>query len=183
MLIHKTHSKKDLCNIIKTFNINIPDPSLHKKKLLLTLLKKEILTLEEIEPELDIYMFYNLVDLKCFLHSCNPKKLLSIKEKNHVILSCKRLQQFIYNSYFIGSSSFNSIEEVEELAKFIEPYGDIPSVRRACKGLNKHPNHVFNLNPKISKQTLRELEKRELYKIKYPMKLGIKTGSFCLTFD
>lgn len=182
MLIHKTHSKKDLCNIIKTFNINIPDPNLHKKKQLLTLLKKEILLIEEIEPELDVYMFYNLVDLKNYLSSCNPKKVLSIKEKNHVILSCKRLQQFIYNNYSLDRSTFNSIEEIEELARYIEPYGDIPSVRRACKGLN-NSNHDFNLNPKISKQTLRELEKRELYKKKFPQKLEIKTGSFTINFD
>ena len=183
MLIHKTHSKKDLVNIIKTFNIKIPDPSLHKKKQLLTLLKKELLLLDEIEPELDIYMFYNLVDLKNYLSSCNPKKVLSIKEKNHVILSCKRLQQFIYNNYNIDNSSFDNIKEVNDLAEFIEPYGDIPSVRRACKGLNNNPYHEFNLNPKISKQTLRELEKRELYKIKYPNKLEVKYGSFHITFD
>ena len=183
MMIHKTHSKKDLVNIIKTFKINIPDPALHKKKSLLTILKKEILTIDEIEPELDIYMFYNLVDLKNYLSSCNPKKLLSIKEKNHVILSCKRLQQFIYNNYFIESSSFNSIEEVESLAIFIEPYGDIPSVRRACKGLNKHPSYEFNLNPKISKQTLREIEKREQYKKKYPMQLIINKSPFTIKFE
>tara|TARA_R110001592_G_scaffold341674_2_gene631006 strand:+ start:14018 stop:14569 length:552 start_codon:yes stop_codon:yes gene_type:complete len=183
MLIHKTHSKKDLINIIKNFNINIPDPSLHKKKQLLTLLKKELLTMEEIEPELDIYMFYNLVDLKTFLSSCNPKKLLSIKEKNNVIMICKRLQQLVNNNYIIESSSFKDIEEVERLGKFIEPYGDIPSVRRACKELNKHPNRIFKFEPIISKQTLRELEKRAEYKKKYPIKLEVRTGSFTISFD
>jgi len=183
MLIHKTHSKKDLINIIKTFNINIPEPNTHKKKQLLTLLKKELLTLDEIEPELDVYMFYNLVDLKTYLSSCNPKKLLSIKDKNNVILTCKRLQQFIYNNYIIESSSFKDIDEVYRLGKYIEPYGDIPSVRRACKGLNNCTYYEFNLTPIISKITARELDKRAEYKKKYPIKIEIKTGTFTISFD
>ncbi len=63
MLIHKTHSKKDLCNIIRTFNISIDDPEKLKKKELIRTLVYKFKYIDEIEPDLDFYMIYNLVDL------------------------------------------------------------------------------------------------------------------------
>lgn len=183
MLIHKTHSKKDLCNIIRTFNISIDDPEKLKKKELIRTLVYKFKYIDEIEPDLDFYMIYNLVDLKTYLYNCNPKKILSIKDKNEVILICKRIQQYINNNYIVNHSSFNSIDEIQKTAKYIEPYGDIPSVRRACKCLNNHPDKIFNLQPKISKQTLRELEKRAEYKKKYENKLIVKYGKYLVQFD
>ena len=183
MFIHKTHSKKDLCNIIKIFNININEPEKFKKKDLIKELIIQFNFIDEIEPELDYYMFYNLVDLKTYLYNCNPKKLLSIKEKNNVILTCKRIQQYINNNYSIERSSFNNINDVHTMSKFIEPFGDIPSVRRACKGLNNCPDNLFNLQPKISKQTARELEKKEEYKKKYQTKLEVNYGKFFIEFS
>ena len=183
MFIHKTHSKKDLCNIIKTFKINIDEPESFRKKDLIKELISQFKFIDEIEPELEYYMFYNLVDLKTYLYNCNPKKLLSVKEKNNVILTCKRIQQYILNNYSIQFSSFSDIDELNKVAKYIEPYGDIPSVRRACKCLNNHPNNLFNLQPKISKQTARELEKKAEYKKKYENKLTVTFGKFFVSFD
>ena len=183
MFIHKTHSKKDLCNIIKTFNIKIEEPEKLRKKDLIKEVISEFRFIDEIEPELEYYMFYNLVDLKSYLYNCNPKKILSIKEKNNVILTCKRIQQYIFNSYSIDHSSFNDVNEIHKVAKYIEPYGDIPSVRRACKGLNDCPNKIFKLNPNISKQTARELEKKAEYKKKYEVKITVEFGKFLITFD
>ena len=112
MFIHKTRSKKDLCNIIKTFKINIDEPESFRKKDLIKELVSEFRFIDEIEPELEYYMFYNLVDLKTYLYNCNPKKLLSVKEKNNVILTCKRIQQYILNNYSIQSSSFSDMDEL-----------------------------------------------------------------------
>ena len=183
MLIHKTHSKKDLINIIKTFKINIDNPDKLLKKELIKNIIQQFKFIDEIEPELEIYMFYNLVDLKTYLYNCNPKKLLSIKEKNNVILSCKRIQQYVFNHYIISNSSFKDMDEIYELANYIEPYGDIPSVRRACKGLNNHQDKIFNLNPIISKQTARELEKKAEYKKTYQNKLEVNYGKYYVSFD
>ncbi len=183
MFIHKSHSKKDLVNIIETFKICINDPKQYKKKELLKILNMKLDELEEIEPELTYYMFYNIIELKDYLGKCNPKKLLSIKEKNHVILLCKALQQYINNNYILEQSTFTSTDEIYKIAKEIEPYGDIPSVRRACKGLNNHPCKIYKIDPYISKQTQAELNRRAEYKKKYPTKLIYKKGKFLVTFD
>ena len=75
MFIHKSHSKKDLNNIIETFNINIDNPRQYKKKQLLRLLTKELNEMDEIIPETKYYLFYNIIELKDYLNSCNPKKI------------------------------------------------------------------------------------------------------------
>ena len=183
MFIHKSHSKKDLNNIIETFNINIENPKQYKKRELLFLLKKELDEMEEIEPETKYYLFYNIIELKNYLSQCNPKKLLSIKEKSDIILHCKELQQYIKNGYNIEYSVFDNEKQIHDLCKYIQPYGDIPSVRKALWKLKKHPLNIFNYEPKISKQTQAELDRRELLKCKYPKKLIINHGSFYVSFD
>ena len=183
MFIHKSHSKKDLNNIIETFKINIENPKQYKKKELLRLLTKELDEMDEIEPETKYYLFYNIIELKDYLSQCNPKKLLSIKEKSEIILHCKEIQQYIRNGFQIDYSIFDSEDEIHKLCKYIQPYGDIPSVRKALWKLQKHPMNKFNYEPKISKQTQAELDRRELLKCKYPKKLTISSGKFLVTFD
>jgi hypothetical protein len=183
MFIHKSHSKKDLNNIIETFKIKIDNPKQYKKKQLLRLLTKELNEMDEIEPETKYYLFYNIIELKDYLASCNPKKLLSIKDKSEIILHCKEIQQYIRNGFNIEYSIFNSEDELHKLCKYIQPYGDIPSVRKALWKLMKHPQNIFNYPPTISKQTQAELDRRELLKCKYPKKLTIATGKFYVSFD
>ena len=183
MFIHKSHSKKDLFNIIETFKINIDNPRQYKKKELLKNLKKELNVMEEIEPETKYYMFYNIIELKDYLSQCNPKKLLTIKEKTQIILHCKELQQYIKNGYNIEYSIFENEKQIHDLCKHIQPYGDIPSVRKALWKINKHPLNLFNYQPTISKQTQAELDRREVLKTKYPIKLTVQTGKFVVSFD
>ena len=49
--------------------------------------------------------------------------------------------------------------------------------------MNYHPNNLFNLQPKISKQTARELEKKAEYKKKYENKLTVTFGKYLVLFD
>jgi hypothetical protein len=183
MFIHKSHSKKDLNNIIETFKINIPNNREYKKKELLKLLTKELDVMDEIEPETKYYLFYNIIELKDYLSSCNPKKLLSIKEKSEIIMHCKEIQQYIKNGFHLEYSIFESDEEIDKLCRYIQPYGDIPSVRKALWKLKKHPLNKFKYEPKISKQTQAELDRRELLKCKYPKQLTHTTGKFFISFD
>lgn len=183
MFIHKSHSKKDLNNIIETFKINIDNPKQWKKRELLRLLTKELDVMEEIEPDTKYYLFYNIIELKDYLSSCNPKKLLSIKEKTEIILHCKEIQQYIKNGFNIEYSIFENEDELHKLCKYIQPYGDIPSVRKALWKLKKHPLNIFNYEPTISKQTQAELDRRNLIKNKYPKHLTLTHGKFLINFD
>ena len=182
-MIHKSHSKKELCDIIKTFEIDIDQPETMKKKQLVKRLSSELDIIDIIKPELDRYVFYNLIDLKEFLGTCNPKKRLTIKQKNDVILDCRKIQQYIKSDYIVKGSSFSSIEDIHELATSLLHAGDIPSVRRMCRDLNKDPKTMVPFHPLLSRQTKRELEIRENLKKRYSQKLEVKTGYFALSFS
>ena len=129
------------------------------------------------------YLFYNIIELKDYLSQCNPKKLLSVKQKSEIIMNCKEIQQYIRNGYNIDYSIFNDEEEIHKLCKYMQRYGDIPSVRKALWKLNKHPSNKFNYEPIISKQTQAELDRRDLLKVKFPKKLTIETGKFYIDFS
>ena len=182
-MIHKSHSKKELVNIISLCKLDIKNPRQYKKKDLLIILKKELESLNEIEPELSTYLFHNIIDLKHYLMNCNPKKLLTIKQKNEVIKNCKRIQQYIRNNYILKSSTFDNIIDIYDLAETLQPYGDIPSVRRVCKGLNHDPNKIKIIVPIISAITQKELKDKETYKKTYEIKVEVKYGRFFISFD
>tara|TARA_R100000951_G_scaffold110190_1_gene107994 strand:+ start:1223 stop:1771 length:549 start_codon:yes stop_codon:yes gene_type:complete len=182
-MIHKSHSKKELCEMIKVFDIDIETPETLKKKQLVKKLELQLNVMDEIKPELDRFCFYNFIDMKHFLENVNPKKRLSIKEKNDVILKCRKIQQYIKNGYILNMTIFNNREEVYDLADTLLHGGDIPSVRRMCRELNKDPHSNRKFSASLSKQTKRELEIRTQLKEKYSKKLEVKYGEFILSFS
>lgn len=184
VVIHKSHSKKDLLNIIQIFKFDIGNTDKLKKKDIVKRLQQYILLLDKIEPELEVYMFFDIIELKQFLCNCNPKKVLTIKEKNNVINICKKIKNYCYNKYELSVSLYDDYDEILKDAKYIEPYGDIPSVRKVCNLLNKDIYYNFNLSPKMSKQTIKELENKRLMKeIKNPVSLRIIRKHIILNFD
>ena len=68
------------------------------------------------------------------------------------------------------------------MAHSIKVYGDIPSVRRMCRELNKDNKLIDKLVPVISDITKRELELKKQYKTKYCQKLQLHHGKFVLSF-
>jgi predicted phosphoadenosine phosphosulfate sulfurtransferase len=81
-------------------------------------------------------------------------------------------------------SKYKSLKELEDDADYIKQFGDIPSVRRACKLLNKDPkfkNTTFN--PRITPQTQKKLEERMELKQNVCQSLQREQGEICVTFD
>lgn len=181
--IHKSHSKKELCDIIRTFEIPIDNPTSMKKSKLLKELSSQLELMDTIKPELDRYVFYNYIDMIQFLKECNPKKVLTVKEKNDVILNCRKVQQYIRNLFDIRGTQFTDKQSVYNMVDSLVLYGDIPSVRRVCRDINKDPYKPHKFNAVMSKQTKRELEIRGKLKQTYSQKLEVKSGSFVLSFS
>tara|TARA_R110002167_G_C12404371_1_gene627271 strand:- start:174 stop:716 length:543 start_codon:yes stop_codon:yes gene_type:complete len=180
MFIHKSHSKNELVKINNIFKLNIVNPKSHKKIVLSKLLLDVLESLSEIEPN-EEYCIFNIIDLKMYLITCNPRKVLSIKEKNQVIMICKKLKHYARNGYDLHATDYNSIYEVMDDASYISKYGDIPSVRKACKELNM--NHRYNYVPTISPIVQKELQLKDKYKQQKIYKLEVKRGNIILKFD
>ena len=182
MIIHKSHSKNDLVKIIENLKINVPNPRQYKKVDLSALLSYELNIVDNLNFREDS-MFMNIIDLKYFLTSCNPTKLLTIKEKNNVINICKKIKHFCRNGYDIKITDYKSLNHLFNDADYIKGYGCIPSVRKCLKELNKYPDKpcewVANIPPHIKL----ELDKKEKLKKQGNIPFKVTHGKYVISFD
>ena len=185
-MINKTHSKKDLIKINNTFDCGIINANQYKKNELSKRLETIIWNMEKIEPN-DEYCFSNLIDLKYYLMNTNPKKLLTIKQKNELILNCKRIKHYCNNSFELSKTEFTSKEEVFALAQECSMFADIPSVRKMIKSLNADPDKLFTIVPNISKPMIKEIELKKKLKNTSSIALIVKRAPpgkpFIVSFD
>lgn len=183
-MFHKSHSRKDMLDIIKLFKLPIEDADDYNKKdlseKLFICLYKDI---EYIEADKHYYGIDNLHDLKEYLIKPNQKKILSIKDKNEIIKISKLIIQYCKVGYCTELSYFNTIDEIYCEARRIAQFGDIPSVRRMCQLINKNPHSKEIVIPVVSKKIQRELEIKQLTQKKVFSMLTVKNKKVILSFD
>tara|TARA_R110000823_G_scaffold314455_1_gene443656 strand:+ start:11941 stop:12504 length:564 start_codon:yes stop_codon:yes gene_type:complete len=174
MLIHKSHSKTDLIELINLLELPIVFSHQDNKKDIQD--KLNDLLNENFKIKDNYYNIENKTLLKTYLSEHNPKKILTTKEKNNVMNIAKYIIQYTKSNYCLENSKYNSYQEIQDDMDYIKQFGDIPSVRRCCRLLNldiNFANIVFK--PLISPQVQLELEEKKLQKIiKYDYKLIIR---------
>ena len=183
MIIEKSHSKADLIDLINLLELNIVFSHQDNKKdiqdKLIELLESDILIKK------NYYKIENKDGLVNFLTKKNPKKILSIKEKNHVMQISKNIINYCKGGYSIETCLiYNNIKDISDDLDYIKQFGDIPSVRRACKLIKQCPLLSMNdYNPLISPQVQKRLdEKKRVKNIQYAS-LKIKRGTIILKFN
>ena len=168
MQIHKSHSKTDLIDLIINLDLKVVFSHQDNKKdiqnKILELLKKP---LPKIKP--NFYHIENKDGLLLYLQNPNPKKSLSIKEKNSVMMLCKHIIQYCKNNYDLEYTKYNNIKELQDDMDFIKQFGDIPSVRRCCRLMNDDVKfNGIKFVPLISPQVKKVLdEKKTIKKVRY----------------
>lgn len=159
--IHKSHSKTDLIDLINDINLPIVFSHQDNKK---NIQDKYLKLITEHGVGFKInHNFYNIetIDgLINYLEKPNPKKPLSIKEKQNVMLICKHIINYCKNSYDIENSKYGSLNDIIDDMDFIKQFGDIPSVRRCCRLMNKHPTLESNFKPLLSPQCKKVLDEK-----------------------
>lgn len=183
MIIEKSHSKADLIDLINLLELKVVFSHQDNKKdiqdKLIELLESDILIKK------NYYKIENKEGLINFLTKKNPKKILSIKEKNDVMQICKNIINYCKGGYSIDSCDvYNNIKDISDDLDYIKQFGDIPSVRRACKLIKLCPVLGMNdYNPLISPQVQKRLdEKKKVKTIQYAT-LKIKREKIILKFD
>jgi Na+/phosphate symporter len=146
MVIHKTHTKKDLVEVVDVFEFHdaIENVSDLNKECLSSLLSLHLRTIDKIKPDLTYFDCQDLEDLREYLKNPSPKQVLSIKEKDLIIDKAKKL--IFYSKicqYSLSATTYDTIEEVIKDASLVRKYGDIPTCRRAIKLLNGD-NKILN---------------------------------------
>lgn len=166
MLIHKSHSKTDIIDLINNLGLKIVFSHQDNKKdlqsKLLNLLSQNIIIKD------NFYKIENKDGLIQFLTNVNPKKTLTIKEKNNVMMLCKHIIQYCKNNYDLEYTKYNEIKELQDDMDFIKQFGDIPSVRRCCRLMNNDPKFIgYKFVPFISPQAQKELDEKKVVKTKH----------------
>jgi len=163
MIIHKTFSKQDLVDLINDLNLPITHSHQDNKKSLqgkfIECLKKDI-TIDK-----NFYNLENKEQLIHYLENSNSRKVLTIKEKDQVMKTCKRIIQYCKSNYDITITEYNTTQDIIDDMNWIKQYGDIPSVRRCCKLMDLDIKMGgLSFKPLISPQVKRELDAKKKVK-------------------
>lgn len=172
-LIHKSHSKNDLIDLINLLHLPVVFSHSDNKKTIHE--KLDSLLKTDFEIKKNYYNIENKDGLKVFLSNKNPKKVLTIKEKQEVMSIAKFIINYCKSGFNIESSmKYNTYQEIKDDMDYIKQFGDIPSVRRCCKLLRDDINMKEMFSPLISPQVQKELEDKSFSKVQHLKILKIR---------
>jgi hypothetical protein len=182
MKIHNTHSRKELFDIITIFQLPIPNKNDFNKAQIQMRIIECLDYFDKINPETEYFFIETKEELISYLENPNPNKVLTIKEKDDVMMRAKKIINYSRNNYFLMPSSYMSFDNVYNDAVKISQYGGIPSVRKAIELLNKDPKLAYQIELKIPKRVENQIKKKKTLK-QSSIPLYIKRGQFTITFD
>jgi hypothetical protein len=186
MIVHKSHSKTDLIDLINHLNLNIQFSHQDNKKNIQDKLLEFIKG--DFKIDNNFFKINDKTELISYLQNQNPKKILSIKQKNDVMLVCKYIISYCKNNYDLSFTKYKKYQDLIDDMDYIKQFGDIPSVRRCCrlmKGDIKAGGR--NFKPLISPQVQKELDEKKSVKGNSLYVLTIRYATeeepIILTFD
>ncbi len=184
-IIDKSHSKKELLFLIDYFNIPTGLSQKNNKYEIATNLWDIISKLDYISiPKENQYLINDVKDLRKYLKTRNPKKVLSVKEKDAITFKANKVIHYCKNGYNITESFFEDMIELYDTASHISKYGDLPIVRKAVNLIMYDPKKLYNIKLNISPDMMNELHVRKKLKTKAKhIKCDIKHGIFVIDFD
>lgn len=184
-MIHKSHSKTDLIDIINYCGVPIVFNHSNNKKSLHDKFSDLFKTNTDLTLEPNHFKLSSLSDLKFYLLKPNPKKQLSIKEKQDVMRIAKSIIYYSQNGYDIHlSPHYFDTQTILDDMLYIKGFGDIPSVRRACRLMSHDPKFTGQVfNPLISPQVLKILDDKLLMKNKKPCRYTFERKVVVIHFE
>ena len=185
--IDKSHSKKDLKEIIEIFYFQYQPifdeyEDMNKNQLVNAIIN-HLNNIENIVPDFDILLIKDKYELIEYLETPNQDKILSIKEKNNIMKLSKRIISFVKNGCSISASSFKDEEHLNKSCNVIKEHGNIPTCRRAISLMNKSFSFHNKYKLNISKRVQRELINKKDIKLECINKFKVTTGSFIISFN
>jgi len=182
MSIHKSFTKKDLLEIITTFDIPIDDAKSYNKSDLGFELSN-VLDFFEIQYHPDYPDFYKTIDLQRYLQNQKSNEELNYKEKGEMIQKAKKIINYCRNGYMLSFTEYFSIDEIYQDAVIVANHCDIPTCRRAIDEFNKDPKVRNKLEKKISPKVKKVLEQKKINKEALQPKMKFQRKPSIVTFD
>ncbi len=184
MTIHKTHTRKDLIEVIDVFEWHdvIENANDLNKDTLKGLIDLHLRTIDKIKPDKFYYDIDCLDDLREYLRNPSPKQVLSVKEKELIIDKSKKIINYCkVCGYCLNATTYDKMEDVLSDAQMVRKYCDIPTCRRAIKLLNNDTKLPHEIQPIITYRMQQRLNK----KMKDGALAGMtsRKGQFSLSFS
>ena len=126
----------------------------------------------------------DLDDLREYLKNSSPKQVLTIKEKDLIIDKAKKIIFFCQIAgYCIGSTTYATMDDVLEDADVIRKYGDLPTIRRAIKLLNKCSFINGKIELVMTYRCQQRLDRKNRIKANGLARMVKAEGEYVLSFD
>jgi len=166
MFIDKSHSKKDLVALFSKLSINLDSKNT----------KSQIAKVIEREFKNCVYndKIKDCNELIEYLSKPTTKQRPSTQEKSDIMFKCKKLIKWGNTCYVLDEDIYQDKNEPYLDCIFIHKWGDLSSVRRACRLYNSSPYCLGHVNPIISCDVQEDMEKNRIVKETYCPKLTIK---------
>ena len=183
-MIDKSFTKKDLIDIIQSYDIPIDDPKQYSKnELSITL--TEILVNEDyqINYSFDYPEFYKNEDLIQYLSVPKCNEELNYKEKSEMIQKAKKLINYARNGYMLSFTDYLSHDAIYQDGIIVANHCDIPTCRRAIDELNKDPKIRNKIEKQISPKIMKTLQQKKINKDELNPRFKFRRGHYIIDFD
>jgi|TARA_R110000787_G_scaffold439_2_gene1686 hypothetical protein len=165
MYVDKSHSKRDLILLFHNLGIELNDES--SKSQITKILESKIKDCKYNDK------ITNCTELIDYLKTPSKKQRPTTKIKNDIMFKCKKIIKWGKNDY-IFDGLYTTKDEPYQDIMFIHLWGDLPSVRRACKFYNQSVYCINHINPVISEEVQSQLNNNKIIKSQTINKLKVR---------
>jgi len=183
-MIHKTFTKKDLLEIIQTYDIPIEDPKQYNKNDLSMNLTELLITEDyEISFSPDYPDFFKNEDLIEYLSLPKSNEELNYQEKSEMIQKAKKLINYARNGFMLSFTEYISHDDLYQDGIIVANHCDIPTCRRAIDELNKDPKIRNKIEKQITPKIKKKLDQKKINKEELQPKYKFRRGVYEINFD
>ncbi len=183
-MIHKSFTKKDLLEIIQSYDIPIEDPKQYNKNDLSMTLTEMLITQDfEINFSPDYPDFFKNEDLIEYLSLPKSNEELNYQEKSEMIQKAKKLINYARNGYMLSFTEYISHDDLYQDGIIVANHCDIPTCRRAIDELNKDPKIRNKIEKQITPKVKKKLDQKKINKEELQPKYKFRRGVYEINFD
>lgn len=169
MIVDKTHSKKDIVGLFRKLGVIIDDDQT----------KGNIVS--NIEKYFDDVKYNdkikNCTDLREYLKNPSKKQRPTTSQKKDIMFRAKKIIKWATNDYIFDMATYKNADDPYNDIMAIYMWGDLPSVRRACRLYNLSVYCKDNVNPIITEEVEEELNQNKIIKQQVIYKLIIRRAT------
>lgn len=181
-MIHLSHTRRDIIDIIETFKFPIKYKDVDKNVLFQTT-DDYINKLKDLDGSVD-----DLIHIKTYLSSINQNKI-KINDRDKYIEIAKNIIFYVKNGCLLSYTTYLCEDELKRDVRELCKFCSLPTVLRAVNMLNSSHKYQEYFEPILNGKTKVLLRKRQEKKLKRLNNLRVRTKEdnggipFLITFD